>query len=472
MKQLLKVLIVLSYIASVMADVDDGLDAPPEEFSQPIPRPTLNSYGFAVCTVCLWDRSIYNYNNVKKTDQNQLRYNLGKKELVAGLVKRKVNLRSVDIFDKSTTSQGDEIMKLYDGDNLKKKLKITAEDFQSNSNDTDFFDDLYIDNENKEAPTEKSSTDIQYPPIESEEEMEEIQYLITKMENMNHRLFEYHIVNLSKKNLTNPVNKVFSIDDKEKMKKYWEEIEPSAEEKQNTTRQSKWEKTIKPLINKYALAIKVRPESIFDNDAQQSSTKVILIVHLRTNLTLKSIMNFYDILLFTSSFNILRDANTLEIAYRDSFVNPIILKIYMNASEIEIGFFGSSGKCNASGSYWILYRYGKTVQSDANFNFLSTSALLKTQCNRRTTSMSLKLWCTRISYRKTIIYAIHCVKGGLYVVDIITNFTILDNKDQVYVIDKILEKIYFFKLQEISRKVQKHSSSDKNLLKASSSKHH
>ncbi len=87
-------------------------------------------------------------------------------------------------------------MKLYDGDNPKKKLKITAEDFQSNSNDTDFFDDLYIDNENKEAPTEKSSTDIQYPPIESEEE---IQHLITKMENMNHRLFEYHIVNLSEK---------------------------------------------------------------------------------------------------------------------------------------------------------------------------------------------------------------------------------------------------------------------------------
>ena len=70
-------------------------------------------------------------------------------------------------------------MKLYDGINLKKKLKNIAEDFQSNSNDTDFFDDLYIDNENKEIPTEKSSTDIQYPPIKSEEE---IQYLITKME--------------------------------------------------------------------------------------------------------------------------------------------------------------------------------------------------------------------------------------------------------------------------------------------------
>ena len=56
-------------------------------------------------------------------------------------------------------------MKLYDGVNPKQKLKSTAEDFQSNSNDTDFFDDLYIDNENKEAPTEKSSTDIQYPPL-------------------------------------------------------------------------------------------------------------------------------------------------------------------------------------------------------------------------------------------------------------------------------------------------------------------
>ncbi len=48
--------------------------------------------------------------------------------------------------------------------------------------------------------------------------------------------------------------------------------------------------------------------------------------------------------------------------------------------------------------------------------------------------------------RETTIYAMHCVKGGLYVVDIITNFTIPDNKDQVYVIDEILEKVYFFKV--------------------------
>ena len=52
-------------------------------------------------------------------------------------------------------------------------------------------------------------------------------------------------------------------------------MEPSAEEKWNTARRLKWEKSIKPLVNKYALAIEVKPESIFDDDIQPSSIKVI-----------------------------------------------------------------------------------------------------------------------------------------------------------------------------------------------------
>jgi hypothetical protein len=53
------------------------------------------------------------------------------------------------------------------------------------------------------------------------------------------------------------------------------QMEPSAEEKQNTVRRSKWEGSIKPLVKKYALAIEVKAETIFDDNVQSSSIKVI-----------------------------------------------------------------------------------------------------------------------------------------------------------------------------------------------------
>jgi hypothetical protein len=40
------------------------------------------------------------------------------------------------------------------------------------------------------------------------------------------------------------------------------------------------------------------------------------------------LMFHFSICLFDSPFNILRDANTLEIAYRDAFVNPLIPKAF------------------------------------------------------------------------------------------------------------------------------------------------
>ncbi|CAG8556899.1 8234_t:CDS:2 [Acaulospora morrowiae] len=51
----------------------------------------------------------------------------------------------------------------------------------------------------------------------------EIQNLIIKMADVNHRLFEYRIVNLAEKNLVDPVNKVFSDYDKKKLRRLWEE---------------------------------------------------------------------------------------------------------------------------------------------------------------------------------------------------------------------------------------------------------
>ncbi|CAG8711026.1 15211_t:CDS:2, partial [Racocetra fulgida] len=127
--------------------------------------------------------------------------------------------------------------------------------------DSDCFDDLSV-NEN--------------PSIE-------VQHLISKMENVNHCLFEYRIVNLSEKNLVDP-------------------MEPSTEEKSNTVRKSRWEKSIKPLVDKYASAIEIK--SAFDDEIQTLSTE--------TNDQKPRI-------LLGSNYD-------------------GILKIYVNANEIEIGF--------------------------------------------------------------------------------------------------------------------------------------
>lgn len=52
----------------------------------------------------------------------------------------------------------------------------------------------------------------------------EIQDFIIKMGDVDYRLFEYRIVNLSETNLVDPVNKVFSDDDKKRMRRLWEEV--------------------------------------------------------------------------------------------------------------------------------------------------------------------------------------------------------------------------------------------------------
>ena len=74
-------------------------------------------------------------------------------------------------------------MKLYDDDNPKKKLKSTAEDFQS---DSDSFADLST------IGSEESSTDIQYPPIESEESSS----VLENLENKNRLATTYKVVSL------------------------------------------------------------------------------------------------------------------------------------------------------------------------------------------------------------------------------------------------------------------------------------
>ncbi|CAB4473954.1 unnamed protein product [Rhizophagus irregularis] len=413
---------------------------------------------------------------------------------------------------------------LYLSSHSKKDLKR-----DNQSDDVTSFDDSDVDTENQLS------------------ENEEIQSLITKIEHTNHRLFEYHIINLSEKNLANPVNKIFSNDEKNRMREYWIEMEPSAEERQNTARHSKWVQVIKPLIDKYASAIEINPESIFDDDAQPPSMKVIFDSPFDGEFDFKKHYELF-VFLFSSPFNILRDANTLELAYRESFVNPIIpkafedmsdkirfqigeiesnlrkkhrnqtkaqesrvslgskhdgiLKLYVNACEIEIGFLevvGNAMNVDLAGCCGDMEKLFKGLQllnilalknlcskahSLFTFIVMQISIFYQRQhhLERNATEeqlLNIQSFGVLVYQLETTIYSMHRIKGGLHIVDIVTNFTIPDNKDQVYVIDEVIEKVYFFKsrvmdyylkLQDISRKVQKYSPTNEKLLEASPSK--
>lgn len=376
--------------------------------------------------------------------------------------------------------------------------------------DGDCFDGLYDDNTNENPSTE-------------------VQHLIAKMKIVNHRLFDYRIVNLSEETLVNPVHKAFSDDDKKIMRKFWEEMEPSAGEKLNTVRKSKWEKSIKPLIDKYASAVE---KSVFNDEIQPPSTEVIFEkpfegkFDFRAHYDLLWVQDIYRrfVFLFASSFNMLRDANTLEIAYRESFVNPIIpkifedmkdkirfqtgeiesmlrkqhrnqtksqkprvmlgsnhdgiLKIYMNASEIEIGFLEVVGNATVVD----LTKYREDMEK--LFKVMQLSIFYQRKHHLRRGATEKQLECLQsfgvLVYQcETIIYTMHRVKGGLHIVDILTNFMIPDNDDQSYVLGEIIEKAYFFKsrvmdyylkIQKISRNAQRYTPSKENPLKASPSK--
>ncbi|CAG8688728.1 14642_t:CDS:10, partial [Racocetra persica] len=263
-----------------------------------------------------------------------------------------------------------------------------------------------------------------------------------------------------KKNHTDPVNQVFTSNDKKTMKGLWKKMEPSSDEKQNTSLKLKWEKNIKPQIQKYTHAIKVKTESIFDDNNNETSLRIIFEAPFVGDFNYKKhyemiwARDIYQrfICLFNTPFNILRDSDTSEIAYRDSFVNPIIpkvfedvndkirfqvgeiesnlrkqhrnqtrgikprvylgskhdgiLKMYVNACELEIGFLevvGSPTKVDVKGYYEDLEK------------------LLKE--------------------RKTTIYVMHRSRGGLNLVDVLTTFTIPVCADQAYVLEEIIKKV-------------------------------
>ncbi|CAG8617785.1 14151_t:CDS:2, partial [Funneliformis mosseae] len=126
---------------------------------------------------------------------------------------------------------------------------------------------------------------------------EEIRKIIEKMKGIKYRLFDYRIINLSERNVTNPVNKL-SKSEKRILKDIWN----------STIRLDKWENTIEDVLEKPY----VRP-----------------FIH-REHHDLLWVQDIYKrfLFLFDAYTNLLLDPDQSELSYRENFVNPIVVKVF------------------------------------------------------------------------------------------------------------------------------------------------
>ncbi|CAG8531076.1 9696_t:CDS:2, partial [Paraglomus occultum] len=234
-------------------------------------------------------------------------------------IKRKVDLRSVDIFDKSTTSQGDKIMKLYDDDNPKKKLKSTAEDFQS---DSDSFSDLST------VGSEESSTDIQYPPIESEESSS----VLENLENKNRLATTYKVVSLFDRQFPYTEELYNTFPDQmitlaNKWKKVEANIKKTVEERWNVSQ-------LKELVDKYHKIIVDHFDELLDVDHEELITMFSKppygdFSYKRDDELIWCQRIFIDLTRqFLRNRGALFDKEACELRYRSEIVNPLLAGVF------------------------------------------------------------------------------------------------------------------------------------------------
>ncbi|CAG8788328.1 23699_t:CDS:2 [Gigaspora margarita] len=181
---------------------------------------------------------------------------------------------------------------------------------------------------------------------------EEIRKIIEKIKGIKYRLFDYRIINLSERNVTNPVNKL-SKSEKRILKDIWTrycivcfkptflvenliillifQLEPS--QKIKTIRLDKWEKVLIPLIQKYQTHLENK--SVFDVISLDSTIEVVLekpyvrpFIH-REHHDLLWVQDIYKrLFLFDAPTNLLLDPDQNELSYRENFVNPIVVKVF------------------------------------------------------------------------------------------------------------------------------------------------
>jgi len=101
----------------------------------------------------------------------------------------------------------------------------------------------------------------------------------------------------------------------------------------------------------------------------------------------------------------------------------------MNATEMEIGFLevvGNAVDVDITGYYGDMEKLFKVMQ---------ISIFYQRQHHLKRNATENQLLCLQsfgvlVYQRETTIYTMHRAKGGLHIVDIVTNFTIPDNKEQ------------------------------------------
>ncbi|CAI2192534.1 18232_t:CDS:10, partial [Funneliformis geosporum] len=336
--------------------------------------------------------------------------------------------------------------------------------------------------------------------LSQEHATEEIRNIIEKIKRIKCRLFEYRVVNLSARDTSDPVNKLKE-SEKRLLKDLWNSLEPSSETK--TIRQNKWDKDLQPLLKKYQAHFEGK--SVFDIILLDSAIEDVLarpytgtFMH-KEHFDLIWIQDIQKrfLLIFQEPVNSLCDSEQTELSYREDFVNPIIAKI-VSFCRGEIENTLSKNQRNETRQYKQRVQIGCYQDEIYKINVNATaleigflevvgSAIyidvtkLKEDTEKTTEQQltSLESYGIIVYQRTFTIYTMHRTKGGIYVVDKLTEFSIPNSKDQLYVLKEVIEKVYMFKsrvmdyylaVQKITPTTQTYSSIKESPTEASPSK--
>ncbi|CAG8680975.1 16168_t:CDS:10 [Funneliformis caledonium] len=321
----------------------------------------------------------------------------------------------------------------------------------------------------------------------------ELREIINKVKNSTHRLFEYRIIDLSDRNAANPVNKIFTTSEKELLKDFWDTSEESC---QFNTYDPKWEEIIKPLLNTYGGAF-IEPKSMFDDVLM--NLDIVMekpyngVFNYKQHYILLWVQDLYKrfILNFKAPLNKLTDSKQSEFSYREDFISPIlarafddldtirfrtgeienmltkkqrneteqqksrirlgynqdgIIEVSLNATDLEIGFMEVVGSA-------IEIDFKKLGEdTEKVFKAMQISMFYQRLYFLQRGATEDKIKCIEsygiVVYQRVItIYTMHRIPEGIYIVDILMQFSIPEIKNDFYMIKELIEKIYFFKIR-------------------------
>ncbi|CAJ0831210.1 15347_t:CDS:10, partial [Entrophospora sp. SA101] len=363
----------------------------------------------------------------------------------------------------------------------------------SDSNDGRIYKEIYDDNINDNAEEDIYLKSIHLSQETLQNVMEEIRKIVEKIRSIEYRLFDYRIINLSERNVTNPVNKL-SKSEKRILKDIWNSLEPSGKVK--TIRLNKWENVLQPLIQKYQTHLENK--SVFDVISLDGTIENVLekpyigtFIH-KEHYDLLWIQDIYKrfLFLFNAPTNLLQDPDQNELSYRENFVNPIIVKAFddiidlvkvktrTNRTKLKETKLDNIGNgCSQDGIYSInvnavilevgflevignaLYTDVKKLNEDTEkvFKCMQISIYYQRQhylsCGATEQQVSsIESYGIIVYQRMFTFYVMHQTNGGLRVVDIIKEFSIPSTKDQLYILREVIEieNVYLFKKSESS----------------------